>query len=169
MEELWILILVAFFTTNSPDKAESVKAKLEETPLSTFNEIFGEGWWDKDEAFNNSYSNQIDESVAKKLGLSYTTIYNWKSELGQPIAMVFRRSTNGIDHRFLAPYNPMLNGQAKRFVDTFKRAFRKIKGEGAPSKAIIETILVSYRMAPCDSLNGHSPAEMFLGRSLHHF
>uniref|UniRef100_A0A914HSY3 Helix-turn-helix domain-containing protein n=2 Tax=Globodera rostochiensis TaxID=31243 RepID=A0A914HSY3_GLORO len=91
MEELWILILVAFFTTNSPDKAESVKAKLEETPLSTFNEIFGEGWWDKDEAFNNSYSNQIDESVAKKLGLSYTTIYNWKSELGQPIAMVFRR------------------------------------------------------------------------------
>uniref|UniRef100_A0A914HPQ4 Uncharacterized protein n=1 Tax=Globodera rostochiensis TaxID=31243 RepID=A0A914HPQ4_GLORO len=32
------------------DKAESVKVKLEETPLKTFDEIFGEGWWDKGEA-----------------------------------------------------------------------------------------------------------------------
>uniref|UniRef100_A0A914HRE3 Uncharacterized protein n=1 Tax=Globodera rostochiensis TaxID=31243 RepID=A0A914HRE3_GLORO len=30
-------------------KAESVKVKLEETPLKTFDEIFGEGWWDKGE------------------------------------------------------------------------------------------------------------------------
>uniref|UniRef100_A0A914HU24 Transposase n=1 Tax=Globodera rostochiensis TaxID=31243 RepID=A0A914HU24_GLORO len=50
MEEFWILFLVAFFVTNSLDKAESVKVKLEETPLKTFDEIFGEGWWDKGEA-----------------------------------------------------------------------------------------------------------------------
>uniref|UniRef100_A0A914HR61 Uncharacterized protein n=1 Tax=Globodera rostochiensis TaxID=31243 RepID=A0A914HR61_GLORO len=47
MANLWILILVAFFGTNSLDKAESVKVKLE---LKTFDEIFGEGWWDKGEA-----------------------------------------------------------------------------------------------------------------------
>uniref|UniRef100_A0A914HSD2 Transposase n=1 Tax=Globodera rostochiensis TaxID=31243 RepID=A0A914HSD2_GLORO len=31
----------------------------------------------------NSYSNQIDEIVAKELGISFVTIYKWKSELGQ--------------------------------------------------------------------------------------
>uniref|UniRef100_A0A914HRG9 Transposase n=1 Tax=Globodera rostochiensis TaxID=31243 RepID=A0A914HRG9_GLORO len=41
MEKLWILILVAFFATNSLDKAESVQL---------FDEIFGEGWWDNDKA-----------------------------------------------------------------------------------------------------------------------
>uniref|UniRef100_A0A914H822 Uncharacterized protein n=1 Tax=Globodera rostochiensis TaxID=31243 RepID=A0A914H822_GLORO len=50
MEEFWILILISLFATNSLDNAESVKVKLEETPLKTFDEIFGEGWWDKDEA-----------------------------------------------------------------------------------------------------------------------
>uniref|UniRef100_A0A914H824 Transposase n=1 Tax=Globodera rostochiensis TaxID=31243 RepID=A0A914H824_GLORO len=47
MEIFWFLILAAFFATNSLDKAESVKVKLE---LKTFDEIFGEGWWDKGEA-----------------------------------------------------------------------------------------------------------------------
>ncbi|KAL3115708.1 hypothetical protein niasHT_017840 [Heterodera trifolii] len=44
------------------------------------------------------------------------------------------------------------NGQAERFVDTFKRAFRKIKGEGVPNKEIINTFLVTYRTTPNDSL-----------------
>ena len=72
---------------------------------------------------------------------------------------------NGINHLFSAPYNPMSNGQAERFVDTFKRTFRKLKGEGAPSKEIIETLLVTYRTTPNDALEkGKSPAEAFLGR-----
>uniref|UniRef100_A0A914HLY6 Transposase n=1 Tax=Globodera rostochiensis TaxID=31243 RepID=A0A914HLY6_GLORO len=33
--------------------------------------------------FKNSYSNQINETVAKELGISFVTIYNWKRELGQ--------------------------------------------------------------------------------------
>uniref|UniRef100_A0A914HPP5 Uncharacterized protein n=1 Tax=Globodera rostochiensis TaxID=31243 RepID=A0A914HPP5_GLORO len=45
MEEFWILISVALFAINSLDKAESVKLE-----LKTFDEIFGEGWWDKGEA-----------------------------------------------------------------------------------------------------------------------
>uniref|UniRef100_A0A914IHM8 BED-type domain-containing protein n=1 Tax=Globodera rostochiensis TaxID=31243 RepID=A0A914IHM8_GLORO len=148
MEEFWILILISLFATNTLDKTESVKVKLEETQLKTFDEIFGEGWWDKDEAaedlkmpaptnfgqnvhhqidrqntqieqiepnsidqnppltesdhkdeqkqkfdqmkaelmrdgFKNSYHHEIDKTVAKELGLSYTTIYNWKRELDQ--------------------------------------------------------------------------------------
>uniref|UniRef100_A0A914HBE5 FLYWCH-type domain-containing protein n=1 Tax=Globodera rostochiensis TaxID=31243 RepID=A0A914HBE5_GLORO len=51
------------------DKAESVKVKLEETQLKTFDEIFGEGWWDKGEAedlktpptnFGQNVHHQID-------------------------------------------------------------------------------------------------------------
>uniref|UniRef100_A0A914H7X3 Uncharacterized protein n=1 Tax=Globodera rostochiensis TaxID=31243 RepID=A0A914H7X3_GLORO len=50
MEYYWILIFLTLFATNLLDKAESVKVKLEEKPLKTFDEIFGEGWWDKGEA-----------------------------------------------------------------------------------------------------------------------
>uniref|UniRef100_A0A914HM81 Transposase n=1 Tax=Globodera rostochiensis TaxID=31243 RepID=A0A914HM81_GLORO len=155
------------FATNSLDKAESVKVKMEETPLKSFDEIFGDGWWDKGEAedlktpaptnfgqnvhhqidrqntqigqiepnstdqnppltesdhsdnakngeemtskekrniidkfhemkdefkqkteltragFKNSYQNEINETVAKELGLTFVTIYNWKRKLGQ--------------------------------------------------------------------------------------
>uniref|UniRef100_A0A914H3X6 Uncharacterized protein n=1 Tax=Globodera rostochiensis TaxID=31243 RepID=A0A914H3X6_GLORO len=45
MNEFWILILVAFFATNLLNKAEAVKLE-----LKTFDEIFGEGCWDKGEA-----------------------------------------------------------------------------------------------------------------------
>uniref|UniRef100_A0A914HS83 Transposase n=1 Tax=Globodera rostochiensis TaxID=31243 RepID=A0A914HS83_GLORO len=31
----------------------------------------------------NSYKHEIDETVAKELGLNFRTIYSWKSELGQ--------------------------------------------------------------------------------------
>uniref|UniRef100_A0A914HBD5 Transposase n=1 Tax=Globodera rostochiensis TaxID=31243 RepID=A0A914HBD5_GLORO len=48
MEEFWILIFVSLFATNSLDKSESVQ--LEELPLQTFDELFVDEWWDKDEA-----------------------------------------------------------------------------------------------------------------------
>ncbi|KAL3084102.1 hypothetical protein niasHS_008741 [Heterodera schachtii] len=57
----------------------------------------------------------------------------------------------------------MSNGQAERFVDTFKRACRKLKKEGAQN--VVNTFLTSYRTMPNDSLpNGKSPAELFLQR-----
>ncbi|KAL3117007.1 hypothetical protein niasHT_002966 [Heterodera trifolii] len=75
--------------------------------------------------------------------------------------------TNGIIHCFSAPYNPMSNGQAERFVDSFKRTFRKLKGEGALSAEIIETFLTAYRTTPNDTLQEcKSPAEAFLGRKV---
>ncbi|KAI3421803.1 hypothetical protein GPALN_012347 [Globodera pallida] len=37
----------------------------------------------KRDGFKNSYRHEIDETVAKELGLSFITIYKWKSELGQ--------------------------------------------------------------------------------------
>uniref|UniRef100_A0A914HS71 Uncharacterized protein n=1 Tax=Globodera rostochiensis TaxID=31243 RepID=A0A914HS71_GLORO len=74
MGEFWILILVAFFATNALDKAESVQ--LEELPLQTFNKLFLEEWWDKDEAaeelktpaptnFGQNVHHQIDRQNTK--------------------------------------------------------------------------------------------------------
>uniref|UniRef100_A0A914HR85 Uncharacterized protein n=1 Tax=Globodera rostochiensis TaxID=31243 RepID=A0A914HR85_GLORO len=37
----------------------------------------------KRDGFKNSYPNQLNQTVAKELGLSFKTIYAWKSELGQ--------------------------------------------------------------------------------------
>uniref|UniRef100_A0A914HP37 Uncharacterized protein n=1 Tax=Globodera rostochiensis TaxID=31243 RepID=A0A914HP37_GLORO len=147
MNAFWIIIFVSIIATKSLDEAESVKLE-----LKTFDEIFGEGWWDKGEAedlktpaptnfgqnvhhqfdrqntqigqiepnstdqnpppltesdhsdnaederkqkfdqmkaelkrngLKNSYPNEINEIVAKELGLGFITIYNWKRKLGQ--------------------------------------------------------------------------------------
>uniref|UniRef100_A0A914HNF0 Transposase n=1 Tax=Globodera rostochiensis TaxID=31243 RepID=A0A914HNF0_GLORO len=37
----------------------------------------------KRDGFKNSYHHEIDETVAKELGLNFTTIYNWKQKFGQ--------------------------------------------------------------------------------------
>uniref|UniRef100_A0A914HRU4 Uncharacterized protein n=1 Tax=Globodera rostochiensis TaxID=31243 RepID=A0A914HRU4_GLORO len=201
MEEFWILILVGLFATNL-EKAESVKVKLEETPLKTFDEIFGEGWWDKDEAedlkrplptnFRQNFHHQIDrqntqigqiepnstdqlgqiepnstdqlgqiepnstdqlgqiepnstdqnpplsesdhsvnakngeklfaedvqkhKTVAKELGLSFKTIYNWKKELGQTTAPNHKYSHSEQKELMKRYYeikdkNPKINGK----------------------------------------------------------
>uniref|UniRef100_A0A914IE15 Uncharacterized protein n=1 Tax=Globodera rostochiensis TaxID=31243 RepID=A0A914IE15_GLORO len=66
MKEFWILILVAFFATNSLDKAESVQL---------FDEIFGEGWWDNDKAdewdkltLEQNALHQIDRQNTSQIG-----------------------------------------------------------------------------------------------------
>ena len=74
--------------------------------------------------------------------------------------------SNAIQHVRTPPYHPQSNGQAERFVDTFKRALLKSDGEGPISK-IINTFLQMYRSTPNPNCpEGKSPAEIFLGRKL---
>ncbi|KAL3089247.1 hypothetical protein niasHS_006968 [Heterodera schachtii] len=64
---------------------------------------------------------------------------------------------------FLLRTIPMSNGQAERFVDTFKRTCRKIRGEGASE--MLTTFLATYLTTPCEALpECKCPAEMFLRR-----
>ena len=73
---------------------------------------------------------------------------------------------NGIKHLRSSPFHPQSNGLAERFVDTFKRALLKMKGEGSSQKAL-QRFLMTYRSTPCPSAkNQQSPAEMFIGRKL---
>lgn len=63
-------------------------------------------------------------------------------------------------------YHPQSNGQAERFVDTFKRALRKLQGEGSTSN-MLDIFLRTYRSTPNASTpNQTSPAEAFLGRRM---
>lgn len=73
---------------------------------------------------------------------------------------------NGINHMTSPPYHPQSNGQAERFVDTFKRALLKSKGEEVTPDAL-QTFLQTYRNTPNpSSLPAQTPAERMFGRPL---
>ena len=64
------------------------------------------------------------------------------------------------------PYHPHSNGQAERFVDTFKRALLKARREGI-SEEVIQQFLFAYRTTSHKALSNHlSPAEALMGRKL---
>nr|CDJ81316.1 RNA-directed DNA polymerase (reverse transcriptase) and Integrase domain containing protein [Haemonchus contortus] len=72
----------------------------------------------------------------------------------------------GIKHIRSPPFHPQSNGQAERFVDTFKRGLTKLKGE-EPTTEALQAFLMDYRSTPCPSGPNHlSPAENFLGRRI---
>ena len=76
-----------------------------------------------------------------------------------------------IKHIFSPPYHPQSSGQAERFVDTFKHALLKARGEGT-SEEVIQHFLFAYRTTTHKALSNHlSPAEALMGRklrSVHH-
>ncbi len=70
----------------------------------------------------------------------------------------------GIYHIRSPPHHPQSNGQAERFVDTFKRALNKAKGEETIPN-VLQTFLRRYRMTPNAQLpNNCSPSEVMFGR-----
>ena len=73
---------------------------------------------------------------------------------------------HAIEHIRSPPYHPQSNGQAERFVDTFKRALLKSRGEGTTAEAI-NGFLLLYRTTPNKALaQNQSPAEVLMGRKL---
>ncbi|XP_055543387.1 uncharacterized protein K02A2.6-like [Wyeomyia smithii] len=74
---------------------------------------------------------------------------------------------NGIRHITTAPFHPQSNGQAERFVDTFKRAIRKIQEGKGTIKQALNTFLLTYRTSPNPNVpDGKSPAEAMYGRPI---
>nr|VZI13561.1 unnamed protein product [Spirometra erinaceieuropaei] len=73
---------------------------------------------------------------------------------------------HNIQHLRSPPYHPQSNGQAERFVDTFKSALLNARGEGTTNE-IVRAFLFSYRTTPNPaSPGGVSPAEALMGRKL---
>ncbi|XP_055615106.1 uncharacterized protein K02A2.6-like [Toxorhynchites rutilus septentrionalis] len=74
---------------------------------------------------------------------------------------------NGIQHVTTAPFHPQSNGQAERFVDTFKRAVRKIQEGKGNIKQALDVFLLTYRTTPNANVSdGRSPAEAMYNRPL---
>ena len=71
-----------------------------------------------------------------------------------------------ITHIRSPPFHHQSNGQAERFVDTFKRALLKARGEET-SAEVIRKFLFTYRTTPNNAVPNHqSPAEALMGRQL---
>ena len=76
--------------------------------------------------------------------------------------------TNGIDHLSAAPFHPASNGEAERFVQTFKKAMLKnVEGRVQTTSVVTEKLhlfLSTYRSTPSILLGGKSPSEFLHGR-----
>ncbi|CAB4007397.1 Uncharacterized protein K02A2.6, partial [Paramuricea clavata] len=73
--------------------------------------------------------------------------------------------TNGIKHITTAPFHPATNGQAERFVQSFKHAMKCEKQSASQLKTNMAKFLLAYRNTP-HSTTGESPSVLFLGRPL---
>lgn len=73
--------------------------------------------------------------------------------------------SQGIVHKFTAPYNPATNGQAERFIQTLKQALKRTHCDSSNLDVVLSRILLQYRITPHATTN-KSPAEIFLNRKL---
>ena len=72
---------------------------------------------------------------------------------------------NAIRHVTGAPYHPQTNGEAERFVQTFKHARRVTSDSKLTLVGRMHKFLFDYRSTP-HAVTGRSPAEMMFGRNL---
>ena len=71
---------------------------------------------------------------------------------------------NGIQQVLVSPYHPFSNGQAERFVQTFKK-FMKTSSSKTNLPQQIQNFLLSYRCTP-HSTTGCTPSKLFLQREV---
>ena len=78
--------------------------------------------------------------------------------VSQEFAMFMKN--NGVKHTRCAPYHPSSNGEAERFVRTFKEALKASKYCDLPFPHCLENILLTH------SATRETPSKLFLGRQL---
>ena len=69
--------------------------------------------------------------------------------------------SNGIQHYKSAPYHPATNGEAERYVQTFKQAMRAAKGDPGTLSIKLMRFLFSYQTTPI-ATTGVSQPNYFL-------
>ena len=71
----------------------------------------------------------------------------------------------GIQHTLIAPFHPQSNGEAERFVQTFKTTMMKSKLSGEKMKPSLRNFLARYRVTP-HCTTGIAPCELLMKRHL---
>lgn len=72
---------------------------------------------------------------------------------------------NGIVHKMGAPYHPATNGQAERYVQTFKDKIKALKCPRSDVHVELQKILMAYRRTVHPS-TGKSPSMLVFGRQI---
>ena len=72
---------------------------------------------------------------------------------------------NGMKHSRSAPYHPATNGEAERFVQTFKWSLQAGQSDAGTIPQKLSQFLLMYRTTP-NATTGVAPAELFLKRKL---
>lgn len=72
---------------------------------------------------------------------------------------------NGIIHKMGAPYHPATNGQAERYVQTFKDKIKALNCHRSEVQAELQNILMAYRRTVHPS-TGKSPSMLVYGRQI---
>ena len=73
--------------------------------------------------------------------------------------------TNGIKHSHSSPYHLATNGEAERFVRTFKKAMKASQREGLTFTHRLQNILLAYRTT-AHATTGVPPYNLLMGRFL---
>ena len=72
---------------------------------------------------------------------------------------------NGVQHTLSAPYHPATNGEAERFVQTFKKNMKCRSASSADVDKLVCRFLITYRTTP-HTTTGMSPSSMLMGRRI---
>ena len=72
---------------------------------------------------------------------------------------------NGIHHIRVSPYHAASNGQAERYVQTFKEAMEKLQPNGQSLETQVAKFLMRYRVTP-HSTTGISPSQLLMNRQI---
>lgn len=73
--------------------------------------------------------------------------------------------TNGINHTRSAPYHPSTNGEAERFVQTFKHNMKCRQATASNVICHISKFLLSYRTTE-HGITGQTPSQMLMSRRI---
>ena len=139
--------------------------------------MYGKMWMIVVDAFS-----KYPEVVPLAHATAMTTIHALRSifaRFGLPVQLVSDNGTqftdktfqdflrrNGIVHFRVAPHHPASNGEAERFVQTFKRAMSKTSGADEDSlNRALYSFLLAYRRAP-HTTTGQSPSDVIFGRPI---
>ncbi|XP_062542178.1 uncharacterized protein LOC134210171 [Armigeres subalbatus] len=114
-----------------------------------------------------SQATSEDKSVQKLIqGLRYGQAVEGKDRFGldQTEFSKFLKQ-NGVTHKMGAPYHPATNGQAERYVQTFKHKLKALRCSKSQLDVELANILMTYRKMIHPS-TGQSPSMMMFGRQI---